>query len=72
MPNLLAAQVIGLLAGIVALLAGLDAVVALAVAVVAMLLPLIPVAKRTVLDWIVTWWRFRTRREYELGDTVDF
>lgn len=70
--NLLVAQIVGLIAGIVALIAGLTAWPALAVAVVAALLLLVPVAKRTVLDWLGTWWRYLTRREYEIGDTVDF
>jgi hypothetical protein len=72
LPNLLIAQVIGLVAGLLALLVGLAAWPALGVAVVVGLLPLIPVAKRTILDWIGTWWRYITRRDYELGDTVDF
>ncbi|WP_405179676.1 type VII secretion protein EccE [Nocardia sp. NBC_01377] len=70
--NLLVAQVIGLCAGLIALLAGLDKWPALAVAVALMLLPLIPIAKRTVLDWIATWWRYLSKRDYEIGDTVDF
>ncbi|MFX0580543.1 type VII secretion protein EccE [Nocardia nepalensis] len=70
--NLLIAQVIGLAAGLLALFAGLGAWPALGVAVVAGLLPLIPIAKRTILDWIATWWRYLTRSDYEIGDTVDF
>ncbi|WP_330232979.1 type VII secretion protein EccE [Nocardia sp. NBC_00508] len=72
MRNLLIAQIIGLIAGVIALLAGLPGLPALGVAVVAMSIPLIPVAKRTLLDWIVTWWRYLTRREYEIGNTVDY
>ncbi|WP_051026647.1 type VII secretion protein EccE [Nocardia higoensis] len=72
MPNLLTAQVIALLAGTASLLAGLPALYALLVALAALVLPLIPIAQRTVLDWSITLWRFKTRREYELGDTVDY
>ncbi|MGO4615586.1 type VII secretion protein EccE [Nocardia sp. 2YAB30] len=72
MRNLLIAQIIGLITGLIALFAGLPALPALGAAVVAMLIPLIPVGKRTLLDWIDTWWRYSTRREYRLGDTVDF
>ncbi|WP_036529881.1 type VII secretion protein EccE [Nocardia sp. CNY236] len=72
MRHLLVVQIIGSVAGVIALAAGLQALYAVAVAAVALLLPLIPIAKRTLLDWIATWWRYRTRREYEIGDTVDF
>ncbi|MBF6167368.1 type VII secretion protein EccE [Streptomyces gardneri] len=72
MQNLLIAQIIGLFAGVVALFAGLPGLPALGVAVVVALIPLIPVAKRTLLDWVATWWRYLTHRDYELGDTVDF
>ncbi|MET7768650.1 type VII secretion protein EccE [Nocardia sp. NPDC005366] len=70
--NLLIAQVIGLSAGMIALLAGLGRWPALGVAALVALIPVIPIAKRTVLDWIVTWWRYLSRRDYEIGDTVDF
>ncbi|MGV9612449.1 type VII secretion protein EccE [Nocardia xishanensis] len=70
--NLLIAQVIGLIAAVIALVAGLGGWIALGVALVVGLLPLIPIAKRTVLDWIATWWRYVTHRDYEIGDTVDF
>ncbi|WP_406270486.1 type VII secretion protein EccE [Nocardia sp. NBC_00881] len=72
MRNLLIAQIIGLVVGLIALFASLPALPALGAAVVATLIPLIPVGKRTLLDWIATWWRYSTRREYQLGDTVDF
>ncbi|WP_225729853.1 MULTISPECIES: type VII secretion protein EccE [unclassified Nocardia] len=72
LPNLLVAQVIGLVAGAGALIGGLGPLPALAIGIVAALLPLIPIAKRTVLDWIGTAWRYLTRGDYELGDTVDF
>jgi type VII secretion protein EccE len=72
MQNLLIAQIIGLIAGVVALFAGLPGLLAFAVAVVVALIPLVPVAKRTLLDWIATYWRYLTHRDYELGDTVDF
>ncbi|MGK8485897.1 type VII secretion protein EccE [Nocardia asiatica] len=72
MQNLLVAQMIGLLAGVVALSAGLPGLPAFGVAVVVASIPLIPVAKRTLLDWLATWWRYLTHRDYELGDTVDF
>ncbi|WP_054815777.1 type VII secretion protein EccE [Nocardia arizonensis] len=70
--NLLIAQAIGLSACLVALSAGLGSLPALAITVLAVLLPLIPIAKRTVLDWIATWWSYLTHRHYEIGDTVDF
>ncbi|MEU1547895.1 type VII secretion protein EccE [Nocardia sp. NPDC005745] len=72
MQNLLIAQIIGLIAGVVALFAGLPGLPAFAVAVVVASIPLVPVAKRTLLDWIATYWRYLTHRDYELGDTVDF
>ncbi|WP_280330988.1 type VII secretion protein EccE [Nocardia wallacei] len=72
LPNLLAAQLLGLVVGVAVLIAGLQWWYALAGAVVAGLLVLIPVGKRTVADWIATIWRYRTRRGYRLGDTVDF
>ncbi|MBF6465004.1 type VII secretion protein EccE [Nocardia beijingensis] len=72
MQNLLIAQVIGLLAAVAALFAGLPGLAAFAVALVVGLIPLIPVARRTLLDWVATWWRYLTRRDYEIGDTVDF
>ncbi|WP_280316453.1 type VII secretion protein EccE [Nocardia wallacei] len=72
LPNLLAAQLLGLVVGVAVLIAGLQWWYALAAAVVAGLLVLIPVGKRTVADWIATIWRYRTRRGYRLGDTVDF
>ncbi|MGN2641582.1 type VII secretion protein EccE [Nocardia takedensis] len=70
--NLLVAQLIGLSAAVVALFVGLDGLIALGVAVAAAAVVLIPVARRTLLDWIATWWGYLTRRGYELGDTVDF
>ncbi|MEV0293267.1 type VII secretion protein EccE [Nocardia sp. NPDC050710] len=70
--NLLVGQVIGLFAGLFALIAGLGEWPSLAIAVFAALLPLIPIAKRTMLDWIGTWWRYLTHRDYEIGDTIDF
>ncbi|MFC3964590.1 type VII secretion protein EccE [Nocardia jiangsuensis] len=70
--NLLVAQIIGLGAGLIALTAGLGGLPALGIVIAAAVLPLIPVAKRTVLDWISTAWGYSTRRGYELGDTVDF
>ncbi|MEU5763240.1 type VII secretion protein EccE [Nocardia sp. NPDC047648] len=72
MQNLLIAQIIGLVAGVVALFAGLPGLPTFAVAVAVALIPLVPVAKRTLLDWIATYWRYLTHRDYELGDTVDF
>lgn len=72
MRNLLIAQIIGLITGLIALFVGLPALPALGAAVVAMLIPLVSVGKRTLLDWIATWWRYSTRRDYQLGDTVDF
>ncbi|MBH0777556.1 type VII secretion protein EccE [Nocardia bovistercoris] len=70
--NLLIAQAIGFSAGLVALLAGLDTLPAIAVTAVTIALPLIPIGKRTVLDWIATWWSYFTHRNYDIGDTVDF
>ncbi|WP_194817395.1 type VII secretion protein EccE [Nocardia sp. XZ_19_385] len=70
--NLLVAQVFALVIGLVALIFGLDKWIALGIAVVSALIPLIPIAKRTVLDWIATWWRYLTKSDYEIGDTVDF
>ncbi|GAB2669894.1 type VII secretion protein EccE [Nocardia goodfellowii] len=58
--------------GLVALLFGLDKWIALGIAVVSALIPLIPIAKRTMLDWIATWWRYLTKTDYQIGDTVDF
>ncbi|MFJ1458137.1 type VII secretion protein EccE [Nocardia wallacei] len=72
LPNLLAAQLLGLVVGVAVLIAGPQWWFALAAAVVAGLLVLIPFGKRTVADWIATIWRYRTRRGYRLGDTVDF
>ncbi|GAA5067350.1 type VII secretion protein EccE [Nocardia callitridis] len=70
--NLLVAQVIAVIAGIGALIGGLPALAALGVAIVVGLVPLISIGKRTLLDWIATWWHYRTKRGYGIGDTVDF
>ncbi|MEU8896886.1 type VII secretion protein EccE [Nocardia sp. NPDC048505] len=70
--NLLVAQVVALVFGLGALIAGLDKWIALGIAVVAAAIPLIPIAKRTILDWIATWWRYLTKTDYQIGDTVDF
>ncbi|MFC4124769.1 type VII secretion protein EccE [Nocardia rhizosphaerae] len=72
LPQLLIAQVLGLTAGTVALVAGLGPLPALGIAVVVALLPLIPIGKRTILDWLGTLRRYAGKREYTLGDTVDF
>ncbi|MBB5912815.1 type VII secretion protein EccE [Nocardia transvalensis] len=72
LPNLIAAQVFGLVVGVGVLVARMQWWIALAAAVVAGLLLLISFGKRTVADWIATNWRYRTRRGYRLGDTVDF
>ncbi|MEU7631953.1 type VII secretion protein EccE [Nocardia sp. NPDC049220] len=72
MRNLVLAQIIGLIAGLSALFVGVPAAPALGTAVVAMLIPLVPVAKRTPLDWLTTWWRYATQQQYEIGDTDNF
>lgn len=72
LPNLLAAQLFGLVVGLVVLAVGVPGWYALGAAVVAALLLLIPIGKRTVASWIATVWRYLTRQEYDLGDTVDF
>ncbi|MBF6171365.1 type VII secretion protein EccE [Nocardia blacklockiae] len=72
LPNLLAAQLLGLVVAVVVLVLGLQWWLALAAALVAGLLLLIPFGKRTLADWIATSWRYRMRRGYRLGDTVDF
>lgn len=70
--NLLVAQIIGLGAGLIALTAGLGGLPALGVVVVTALIPLLPVGRRTLLDWCATLWAHASRRGYDLGDIVDF
>ncbi|WP_040788687.1 type VII secretion protein EccE [Nocardia paucivorans] len=72
MRNLLVAQLIGLVAGVVVLMMGLGPWVALVAVVVVMAIPLIPVGRRVLLDWLDTWWAYLTRTEYTIGSTVDF
>lgn len=72
MPNLLIAQVLALGAATVVLLVGTSPWVALGVAVVTGLIPLIPIGRRVLLDWIATWWNYRAHREYRIGDSDDF
>lgn len=72
LPNLLAAQALGLVVGIIVLVVGVPGWYALAAAIVAGLLLLIPIGKRTVASWLATLWRYFTRQQYDLGDTVDF
>ncbi|MEU4646108.1 type VII secretion protein EccE [Nocardia fluminea] len=72
LPHLLIAQVLGLVVGVVALIAGLDPLPSLGLAIVVALVPLIPIGKRTILDWISTARRYSAKRDYTLGDTVDF
>src|SRR5690606_18386640 len=50
--NLMIAQFAGLVAGAIALLAGLGVWPAVGIGVVAGLIPLIPVGRRVLLDWI--------------------
>ncbi|TLG11473.1 type VII secretion protein EccE [Nocardia cyriacigeorgica] len=70
--NLMIAQFVGLVAGAIALLAGLGVWPAVGIGVVAGLIPLIPVGRRVLLDWIGTGVGYLAQREYEIGDTVDF
>ncbi len=72
LPHLLTAQVLGLLAGVVALICGLDPLPSLGIGIVVALVPLIPFGKRPILDWISTIRRYSGKRDYTLGDTVDF
>lgn len=72
LPNLLAAQAIGLLVGAVVLLFGVGPWIALGAGLVVALIPLIPLGRRTIYDWIGTLRRYLGKREYDLGDTVDF
>ncbi|MGF6894078.1 type VII secretion protein EccE [Nocardia sp. GAS34] len=76
LPNLLAAQLLGLVVVLVALvltdIVHMPGWYAFGPAVVVGLLLLIPVGKRTVASWIATMWRYTTNRGYEIGDTVDF
>lgn len=72
LPGLLAAQVLGLVVGVVVLTVHVRWWYALGAAVAAGLLLLIPFGKRTVGAWLVTLWRYWTRRDYEIGDTFDF
>ncbi|MEV6361693.1 type VII secretion protein EccE [Nocardia asteroides] len=72
MPHLLIAQVLGLTVGLIALVCGLGPFPALGIAVVVGVVPLIPVGKRTLLDWLGTVRDYTGKREYTLGDTVDF
>ncbi|MBF6144902.1 type VII secretion protein EccE [Nocardia nova] len=72
LPNLLAAQLLGLLVGVVVLAVGVPGWYALGAAIVAGLVLLIPIGKRTLASWIATAWRYVTRQDYDLGDTVDF
>jgi len=72
LPNLLAAQLLGLIVGLIVLVVRQPGLYALGAAVVAGLLLLIPFHKRTVASWIATIWRYLTNRDYEIGDTVDF
>ncbi|MFI5777194.1 type VII secretion protein EccE [Nocardia sp. NPDC051570] len=72
LPNLLAAQLLGLIVGLIVLAVHVKWWYALAAAVGAGLVLLIPLAKRTVADWIATIWRYWTRGDYEIGNTVDF
>ncbi|MFF0491300.1 type VII secretion protein EccE [Nocardia sp. NPDC004068] len=72
LPNLLAAQLLGLVVALIVLAVGLPWWYALGAALVAGLLLVIPLGKRTVADWLATCWRFSSRGGYEIGDTVDF
>src|SRR5690606_40957267 len=57
MANLLAAQAIALAVGVLCLLIGLVPLYTLPIALAALLIPLVPIAQRTLLDWVVTFWR---------------
>ncbi len=70
--NLLAAQLLGLTVGLIVAALHVRWWYALAAAIVAGLLLVIPLWKRTVADWFTTIRRYRSRDEYELGDTIDF
>lgn len=72
MPNLLIAQVLALGAAAVVLVVGSSPWIAVGVAVVTGLVPLIPIGRRVLLDWIATWWHYRARRGYRIGDSDDF
>ncbi|WP_280457538.1 type VII secretion protein EccE [Nocardia carnea] len=72
MPNLLIAQVLALGAAAVVLVVGSSPWIAVGVAVVTGLVPLIPIGRRVLLDWIATWWHYRAHREYRIGDSDDF
>src|SRR5690606_7646710 len=64
--------VLALGAATVVLLVGASPWIALGVAVVTGLIPLIPIGRRVLLDWIATWWNYRAHREYRIGDSDDF
>ncbi|WP_019929483.1 type VII secretion protein EccE [Nocardia sp. BMG111209] len=72
LPNLVAAQLFGLVVGLIGFAVGLPGWYALLVAVVAGALLLIPIGKRTLSSWLATWWRYLARGGYSIGDTVDF
>jgi type VII secretion protein EccE len=72
LPNLLAAQLLGLVVGVVVLVVRQPGWYALGAAVVAGLLLLIPIGKRTLASWIAIVWRYMSSRGYEIGDLVDF
>ncbi|WP_063127913.1 type VII secretion protein EccE [Nocardia fusca] len=72
MRNLLVAQVFALVAGTVTLVTGVNPWIALGVAVVVGCVPLVPLGRRVLLDWVGTWWNYRAHREYRIGDSSDF
>ncbi|MBO0855713.1 MAG: type VII secretion protein EccE [Nocardia sp.] len=72
-PNLLAAQALGLIVGLVAYAVHVPAWYAVGAGVVAGLIPLIPLGKHSVASWIAIGWHYsRGGKTYDLGDTVDF
>lgn len=70
--NVLVAQLIGVLVGVFAVLCGLSVLPAVAISIVVALILLIRIAKRSLLDWAGSGWRFYSRQDYALGQTVDF
>lgn len=72
LPDLLAAQLLGLVVGLIVLVVGVPGWYCLGAAIVAGALLLIPIRKRTLASWVATLWRYFTRQDYDLGDTVDF
>lgn len=70
--NFLVAQVLGFASALVAYRFGAGLWIALGVGVAVALVPLIRVAKHSLLDWVGIGWRYLTGRRYSIGSTVDF